>query len=491
MSISKRVVVSAVALGAIWIGTTAYISNNTKDYIEQYVQKTNSLYSQYGLKASLLSFEKGFFSSKAKIGMEFVDPTMKEELSKIFSQPMETEYSIENGPVFFKDGFGTGAIRTKSSINLNHYLVKAKEIKEFVKEDIVIDSTMTVGFDKEASFSASSNAITIEAPTDKIVMSPLKIDGTINMETFVGQFKMLIDTLDIEFKDKKGASHLKGIVFDGDITKFFNNGFYLGDFDFRVKQVDMQNDMLPFSLKNAQVGMNIKINENADKTINMDIAVDANVGDSNIPKEYDILKSVEFSYGLHGASLDGLLAFQDYTKEIQTKQQELLSKLQTTKDFEAQMAVMKEFQAFQMDMQKEMGRLAIGLIHEDKTSLYLGASVEDKKSKMSKLKTKIAYVGKEPLPTGLDELNAKFKKEFLNLIAFDGKITLQESLLDGLPKELKMMIMPQLQMAIQTKMLKLENGVYSFDASYIPRKLMVNGVDKSEMLLLLEMGLQQ
>ena len=491
MSISKRVVFSVVALGALWMGTTAYISSNTKDYIEQYVQKTNSLYSQYGLKASLVSFEKGFFSSKAKIGMEFIDPSMKKELSKIFAQPMETEYSIENGPVFFKNGFGTGAIRTKSSINLNHYLVKSKEIKEVIKEDIVIDSTMTVGFDKEAKFSAISNAITIEAPTDKVIISPLKINGTINMETFVGQFKMLIDSLDIEFKNKNGASHLKNIVFDGAITKFFNNGFYLGDFDFRVKQVDMQNDILPFSLKNAQVGMKMKIDENPDKTINMNLIFDANVGDSNIPKEYDILKSLTFSYGLKGASLDGLLAFQDYTKEIQSKQQSLLLKLQTTKELEAQMAVMKEFQAFQMDMQKEMGRLAIGLIHEDKTSLHLGASIEDKKNKMSKLQTKVAYVGKEPLPIDIKELGIKVKQEFLNFVAFDGKITLQESLLDALPKDLKMMIMPQLQMAVQTKMVKQENGVYSFDASYVPKKLMVNGVDKSEMLLLLEMGLKQ
>jgi len=50
-----------IAVLALWLGVTTYISSNTESYLDAYVKKTNNLYNTNGIEMSVENFEKGFF----------------------------------------------------------------------------------------------------------------------------------------------------------------------------------------------------------------------------------------------------------------------------------------------------------------------------------------------------------------------------------------------------------------------------------------------
>ena len=110
MSGKTKIIASLLAVTALWLGATAYVSSNTENYLESYVSKSNKMYEQYGMNFSVETFEKGFFSSKSKMKIDFVEPEIKEMLSKTFNLPLEFTYDIENGPFFFADGLVLGLV---------------------------------------------------------------------------------------------------------------------------------------------------------------------------------------------------------------------------------------------------------------------------------------------------------------------------------------------------------------------------------------------
>jgi len=91
----------------------------------------------------------------------------------------------------------------------------------------------------------------------------------------------------------------------------------------------------------------------------------------------------------------------------------------------------------------------------------------------------------ETLPKGLEALATKFQQEFLNWIKLNLNLNLKKSLINNLPPQLQQ----QVQMAMLTGMIKDNNSSYSFSANYVPKKLMVNGEDKTEMIGLLQLML--
>jgi len=100
-----KIIATLVGSSALWLGGTAYISSNTQSELNNYVTKANKLYESNGMKLSVESFEKGFFTSTAKMKIDFMDSPIKEAVAKTFKLPMVMDYNIENGPLFFKEGF--------------------------------------------------------------------------------------------------------------------------------------------------------------------------------------------------------------------------------------------------------------------------------------------------------------------------------------------------------------------------------------------------
>ena len=485
MSIGKKVVGSLALATILWAGATAYIGGNTKTYLDNYINKSNKIYANNGMKMSLLSFDKGFLNSKAKVSVDFIDPTMKEELKEVLKLPMTMDYNIENGPLLFQNGLALGASRVNSTVNVNELLADSVNLKEFIKEDIVIDSNMRVDFSNHVTYTANSKQIVANVEGDVFTIAPFKMNGQMNMETFIGNFKMLSESIKGDLENG-GKVMLKDIVVDADITKFFDNGFYLGNFAFAINSLNVKNPSSPIEFKNSTVNMLMNIDQSESETVDMDFAMNINVGDTELPAEYAFVKALNVNYGIAGAKLKGLLAFQDTIQEIQVEQQAVLQKLSSVKTQEEQMLVFEELQKVQMHQQEKMLLLFADFLVKEKTTLKVEASLTDKSDTNSNATFDIKYVGDEVLPKTLEELETKFQEELLNWVKLNINVDLQKSLVDKLPEETQQ----QLAMAMMTGMLQDNNSSYSFNANYVPKKLMVNGQDKSDMLMLVEMALQ-
>ena len=487
MSKSVKIIGSVVVASALWLGGTAYLSSNTQKHLERYVNQVNKIYEANGMKLSLEQFNKGFFSSEAKMSIDFSNPELKKMLEQNIKLPIETEYEIENGPLFFKNGLGVGLSRMSNHLNLNDYFVANSEIKKVLKRDIILDSITTIGFTKNATFDASTTEIELDVEGEKLKISPLQVEGNMNIESFVGEITMRSDSLLIG-NDKEFVKS-NDIHMDMKITEFFDNGFYLGDIALKAEDISTKGLDLPFEFEKAKMSMDIKISKNSDETVNMDMMIKGNSGSSKLPDAYAFLKQGEINYALHGMKLEGLLAFQDFTKKIQAKQADIMSRLISSSTGEMDMAVYAELEAMQKETVNGMIALVPSILKKDSSALTFAIDLEDKASKKSTLAMNLGYIGKKELPKDVKELEAFFKKEFRNLFSLDVDVELEKDYIANLPMELQQGLAGELQMGAMMGIVKENNASYSFSAKVKPNKLMLNGEDRSAMLEMLDQSM--
>ncbi len=482
MSMKKKILASVVVASALWVGTTAYISENTEKYLNNYVKNSNKIYANNGMKMSLLSFDKGFLASHAKLSVDFIDPNIKKEIGNVLKLPIEIDYEIENGPILLKNGLSVGASRIHSKINLSELLVNKDEFKKVVKDDIILDTTMLIDFQNNIDYKAKSNQIVAEENKTKLTISPLEIDGKMNGDTFAGTVNMFTKSIYGEI-DNKTEIKLENITLNGDITKVFDNGFYLGSFDMGVENFTVNDKHHKNkNVKNAKVKVVMDITQNSSKLIDSNFKLNLDIGDTKLPPEINFVKTISLNYGLNGTKMEAWLAFQDTIKEIQKKQETILKKLSLSKDEKEQIKVFEELQNLQTESQNKMAMLLSDFLVKDKTTFNLNANLNNGEAKAL---LNIKYIGDEQLPKTIEELATKLQQELLNWITFNIDVKLEKSLVNKLPKELQ----SQLTIAMMTGMLQDNNSSYDFNANYKPKKLIINGQDKSGMLMLLEEGI--
>ena len=106
-----------------------------------------------------------------------------------------------------------------NSINLSDYLKDKEAFNKILKDDVQIDSSTSIDFSNNASFKLTSNMVKVIFDGKEIAVSPLKIMGEMNVETFEGDMKMFVDSIVAK------NMVLKDIVLDADITKFMTMDF--------------------------------------------------------------------------------------------------------------------------------------------------------------------------------------------------------------------------------------------------------------------------
>ena len=487
MSKSVKIIGSVVVVSALWLGGTAYVSSNTETYLERYVNKTNKLYEANGIKISVEKFEKGFFSSNAKMKLDFTDAKMKELFASTLKLPLMMEYKIENGPLLFKNGLGIGLSRMSNHINLNDYFVEDSELKKSLKNEIVFDSMTTVKFNKNSNFEASTSEIVLDVDGEELKIAPISIVGEMNIETFQGEMEMESNSMFIAHEDEFFKA--QDITMSAKINEFFDNGFYLGDFKFKAGDISTKGIDLPFSLAEAQVSLEVDISKNSDETVNMDFKVEGDSGASKLPKEYAFLKNAKLNYSLKGMKLDGLLAFQDFTKKIQAKQADIVSRLISPSTGEMDMKVYAELEAMQDETKYGMLALLPGILKKDSSAFDFAINLEDKEAKKSDLSLTLGFIGDKALPTNGKALEELFKTELLNLVSLDMNVKLEKEYIANLPMELQQALAGQLQIGAMMGIVKENNASYSFSAEVKPNKLMLNGEDRSAMLEMLDQSM--
>ena len=484
MSTSKKIVGSFALASLLWLGTTAYISNNVETYLNDYVKNSNKIYSANGLKISLDSFEKGFLNSKASLSLDITDPELKKELQEILKLPMHLNYDIENGPLLFKNGFAMGASRMKSSTKLSDILQESEALKKVLKEEIVFDNTMLIDFSQQMHLQSHSNEIVLQEDGDTFTIAPIEVTSDMDIETLKGTFTLEIPSIKGELANK-GEVLLSHLTMDGDIKKVYDNGFYLGDFKMSLEKMDVNNPTLPIKLKGVNLTMGMNINQTKNELIDTSANFQIDLGKTELPKEYAFLKNLSFDYGLNGTKLKGWMGLQSTMKNVQEKQQALLNNLRSVKTMEEQQKIIGSLQNMQSEMMEQLASNIADLLVKNRSKLYANADIIDTQSQKSRLSFDVNYVGDETLPKGLEALATKFQQEFLNWIKLNINLNLKKSLVNNLPPQLQQ----QVQMAMLTGMIKDNNSSYSFSANYVPKKLMVNGEDKTEMIGLLQLML--
>jgi len=479
MSFSKKIVGSVAIATLLWAGATAYVSSNTKAYLEKYIETSNSLNQTNGMKLSLLSFEKGFFSSTAKLSMALNDPRVAE----VLKLPLTTEYKIENGPIFFQNGLGFGLSRISSSINFNNFFLHNAELKKSIADDIVFDSTTLVDFSHRIIYKGATNPIVGNIEGTKITIAPFKMSGTLDANTLLGGFTLTNKALKATTQDGRKIL-LENLELSGDIQKIFKNGFYLGTFNLNVGSVSVkvEKELFPMVVDNASMKLQVSMNENQDNSLTMDVSMDLDKGDTQLPPKIDFAKHLHFEYALEHTKLEAWLSFQDSIKKIQHKQEAILKTIQNTTDNELVMDGLQELIALQESLQNEAVRCISDALIQDKSIFKIATKITDKSALETTANLALTYVGKKKLPTTMAQFTAQFKQEFLDWIKFDTKVKVQKSLIHSLPPELQQ----QLNMLLMMGMVKEQKHAYTFDANYTPKKLMVNGVDKSDMIRMLE-----
>ena len=245
----------------------------------------------------------------------------------------------------------------------------------------------------------------------------------------------------------------------------------MGEVVFDIGSLTLKDKNLPLELSGAKVSLQMNIDKNEDETIDMKFKFFGDVGDSKLPQNYAALNKIELSYALKGTKLEGLLAFQDFTKSLQAKQQELLLKLSSSATGELDMKALEELQTFQAQTKEDMILMMAGLLKKDSTSLFFETKMIDKEDKVSSLKMNIGYVGDEVLPSSGKALEEKFKKEFLNLLTLDFTIDLNKEYVANLPADLQQELLGQLQMGTMFGIVKDNNSSYGLDVNYKPKHL--------------------
>ena len=482
MSLGQKIVGTVAIATLLWAGATAYVSSNTKAYLDNYIETSNTLNKTNGMKLSLLSFEKGFLASTAKISMEFSDTRVAE----VLKLPLTTEYEIENGPIFFQNGLGFGLSRICNSINFNQFLLHNAELKKIIADDIVFNSITLVDFSHIITYRGATQPIVGDIEGTKITIAPFKMSGRLDANTLLGEFTLTNKELKATSQDGRKML-LENLELSGDIQKIFKNGFYLGTFNFNVGSIstNVEEELFPMALENASMKLQVSMNENQDKSLTMDVSLDVDKGDTQLPPKIDFVKHLHFEYALEHTKLEAWLSFQDSIKKIQHKQEAILKTMKNATDNEVAMHALQELIALQESLQNETVRCMSDALIKDKSILKMATKITDKSTLESTATLAVHYIGEKKLPTNMAQFTALFKQEFLHWVKLNTKVEVQKSLIHSLQQKLQQ----QLNMLLMIGMVKEQKQSYTFDANYIPNKLMVNGVDKSDMIEMLERNL--
>ncbi len=482
MSIKKKILASVVVVSTLWVGATAYISENTEKYLNDYITKSNRIYANNGIKMSLLSYKKGFVNSQAKVSVDFIDPEIRKVLEGVLKLPIVIDYEIENGPILLKNGLSVGVSRIYSKVKVSELLVDKDEFKKVVKDDIIFNTNMLIDFQNSIKYEANSNQIVAEDNQTKFTIAPLEVNGKMNGDTLAGTINMFTKSIYGEIGND-GEIKLEKVTLNGDITKVFDNGFYLGSFDMGVENFTVNDKHnKEQNIKNAKVKVAMDIKQTNSNLIDTNFKLNLDIGDTKLPTDIDFIKTISVNYGLNGTKMEAWLAFQDTIKEVQKKQEAIQKRLSVAKNGKEIMIALEELQNIEIEIENRMAMLLSDFLVKDKTTFDFNGDINGGQAKAL---LNIKYIGDEQLPKTIEELTAKIQKELLNWFALNIDIKLDKSLANRLPSDLQ----GQIAMAMMTGMLQENNSTYTFNANYVPKKLTVNGKDRSDMLLLLE-GLQ-
>ncbi|RUM70176.1 MAG: hypothetical protein DSZ07_02990 [Sulfurovum sp.] len=458
---------------ALWAFLTFIIGNQTQEELQNYINKSNKLYANNGIQLKLKNYKKSFFNSTAEIEINFLDPKIVKVLKKEYALPLKMNYIIEHGPLFFQNGLGVGLSKIHNELLLSS-LFKEDAKKEFlslVKGDINLKTEMALSFSKKLNYKIESDEVTVKKDKKTLHISPLIVEGASDIETFKGDGTIKVAKLELKEDNSNNGIELTNLLVDMKIDEIFKESLLFGDFKFSVEKMIVKDEMNQ-NLKDINIALDGTMsNKRVSKdTMNSSFTGAINLANTQLPKEFKELESVNISMKMKELGVEGMSEFQQIAQDMQKEQNNLIHKLQTQKPEEMK-ATFKELENLEEKVVTKLIYSLNKLLVKDKTTISYGININTKDKQTSEAFLEIGYAGDIEFKGKIEELIRKMKAQLFSLINLKVNISLNKKHLPLLPIP---MLKQQIQMGVAQGFVKENNSSYILDGYYKNRELMVN-----------------
>jgi hypothetical protein len=471
----KRIVSSIIVAVAIWAGSTAFVGTKMEENLQNQIENSNKLHASNGIVYKMNNYEKSFLNSTAEIEVNFTDPAILELIQDSIKLPMVIKYNIEHGPLFLKNGLGFGAARTHQEILLSSLLTQEakKEFLTLIKDDIIIRSDIDISFTKNASYIISTNEVNINDDGKSFYMTPLKMKGNHNLETFKGDTKLNIDSLKFQEEGTQNGLTLQNLDLNIDIDEFIEKALMVGAIDLSIENLTIKDDNDP-QLKNVNIATNLHMvsKKDSDTTISTEFNGDIDFKDTKLPQNLPNLKNIHAKMNMNYIGIKGMLEFQKASKEMQEAQSQIFTKMQSNTGEEEMQKIVEEFGALQQNMIEKIVHSLNNMLVKDKTLIEYGLGMQTKDNKKSSANAIIGYTGDIEFNDSIEEIAMKVQQQALNLVNLDVKLVLNNEHIKTLPNS--EILKQQIQMGVAQGFVKEENGKYILNGYYKNQELIIN-----------------
>ncbi len=469
----KKITYTITTLLVLWGISTYFIGNQTQKELESYIEKSNRIYSDSGLKLKLLDFNKSFFNSTAKMQIDISDPELKTLLDKEYILPIEIDYNIENGPIFFKNVIGVGISKIENSLKISSILKddSKKEFLKIVKDDIKLKTDMSISFDKKLNYTLNSDSINIHQDNQILSMTPLKIVGTSDIENLSGEGKIEIKKLSVKDENSSNGITLNNLALDFDVREIFKESILFGDFKFSIGKLLIEDNNNP-NLKEIDLSINGLMSNRkvTDNMMDSTFKANINLANTKLEKEFKDLDSVNIVADVKNMGIDGMFQFQNIAKNIQNERVALLKDMQKKSPEEMRETFVK-LNKLDEKIVKEILPTLNKLLIKDKTNISYAIDINTKDKKSTKANLSIGYTGDIDFSKSMKKIVEEAQQKLLSIVSLNVDIELNKKHISLIPTP---MLEEQLQMGVAQGFIKDNNSSYILKGYYKNRELIVN-----------------
>jgi len=469
----KKLSLILITTLVLWAISTFIIGNKTQENLQNYINKSNKIYANNGIKLKLIAYEQSFLNSTAQIEINFSDPEMIELLEKEYLLPLKINYTIEHGPLFFQNGFGIGLSKINNELLLSSIFKEStkKEFLALVKGDITIKTEMIVSFSKKLHYKIKSDEILINKDKKTFSMSPFTMQGMSNIETFKGDGTVKITKLALKEENSNNGIELNNLVAEMNIDEIFQESLIFGDFKLSVANILINDELSPkFKKINISIDTEMSNKRVSQSTMNSKFKGTINLANTPLEEKFKELESIHIEMEMKELGIEGMSEFQNTAQRVQEEQAQLMNQLQTQEPKEMQ-ATLEKLGKIEEKILTELMHTLNKLLIKDKTNIIYSLKMNTKDKQSSKAFMEVGYTGDIEFKGSLEELTKKIKNQLLSLIKLNVNITLNKKHLPLLPVP---MLKQQLQMGVAQGFIKENNNSYTLNGYYKDRELMVN-----------------
>lgn len=471
----KKILGGILLIIILWLGATAVIGNKSKSELDRVIEKSNKEYVKYGIKLNVLEYQQSFFTSVSKLEVKILDKELEKFISDTygFTFPIITQYNIEHGPLFFKNGLGMGLSRVYQELEVGS-LFKQKTREKFTKKSMIA-SKMVVSFSSIANYQILSENIEIVEDAKKIEISPFEITGESHLETFVGDMQMIMPL--ISFVEDKKKMTIESMLIDIKMDESLSQSLAMGTIDLSMKRfyiTDQESGAL-----DMQPTIAIVSKKDGEKTFGSTMNIEIDFRENTTDKSLSELEKVVLNIKVNGIGIKGMERYDEIAKEIEQKQAIIMIDIQ--KNPESNEANYAKLVKLQEDMSMGLIGALRDTLFKDKSAIgytFMGRT-KDKEESHGDISLK--YTGDINFTKTPEQITQYIGTELFNLFDLEVDINLHEKHIGTMPDGDE--FLKQLQLPMTQTMVNHQNQKYSIKGYLRNRELILNDNNLTETVL--------